>query len=111
MACGKPVVGMAVGGIRELIENEHTGMQVEANDWEGLGNQVIRLMQQPLLLKSMGEAGRKRVEEKFDVAINSRKMAELLRRVAFATVPQENGKGYFNLSQMMYNNGLVKSPV
>jgi glycosyltransferase involved in cell wall biosynthesis len=101
MACGKPVAGMAVGGVREMIENEYTGMQAEANDWEGLGNQVIKLLQQPPLLKSMGEAGRIRVEEKFDVAINSRKTADLLRRVAFSTVPQGNGNGYFNLLQFV----------
>jgi glycosyltransferase involved in cell wall biosynthesis len=109
MACGKPVVGMAVGGVREMIENEHTGMQVEAGDWEGLGSQVIKLLEQPLLLKSMGEAGRKRVEEKFDVAINSQKTAELLRRVAFTGSPQENGKGYFSVSQWINNNGMAKS--
>jgi glycosyltransferase involved in cell wall biosynthesis len=84
MACGRPVVGMSVGGVREVIENEHTGMLVEPNDWEAMGNQIISLLQQPGVLQSMGEAARKRVETNFNVLANSRKLADLLSHVALS---------------------------
>jgi glycosyltransferase involved in cell wall biosynthesis len=92
MACGQPVVGMAVGGVREVIENEHTGMLVEKNDWEAMGNQVITLLERPELLKQMGTAGRQRVEDHFNVVVNTRKTAALLKQVASSSnqQPREN---------------------
>ena len=82
MACGRPAIGMAAGGVREIIENEHTGMLVNANDWEGLAFQIVQLLKQPKLLKTMGQAARKRVEENFDVLTNTYKTAELLKEIS-----------------------------
>jgi glycosyltransferase involved in cell wall biosynthesis len=82
MACGVPVVGMAVGGVREMIENEHTGMQVPANDWEALGQQITQLLEQPKLVKAMGAAARKRVEENFNAVDTAKKTAALLKYAA-----------------------------
>jgi glycosyltransferase involved in cell wall biosynthesis len=81
MACSIPVVGMAVGGVREMIENEHTGMLVDSGDWVSLGNQVVKLLEQPQLLHSMGRAARMRVEAHFNVEVNTDKTANLLRRL------------------------------
>lgn len=84
MACAKPVVGMAVGGIREIIENEHGGMLVSPNDHEAMGNEIISLLEQPGLLQQMGAAARKRVETHFDVKKNTQQAADLLERVALS---------------------------
>jgi glycosyltransferase involved in cell wall biosynthesis len=84
MACGLPVVGMAVGGVREMIENEHTGMLVPPADWEAMGIQILKLLEQPQLLQSMGTAGRRRVEEKFNVLTNACRMSDLLRRIVIS---------------------------
>ena len=105
MACARPVVGMAVGGVREMIENEHTGMLVDANDWEALGNEIIRLLEQPRLLKLMGTAARKRVEENFNVATNTRRTAELLRRVAMSAENEQKVKTNHKMSQPFNGNG------
>ena len=91
MACGRPVVGMAVGGIREIVENEQTGMLVEAGDCVAMANQVIELLEQPRLMKTMGIAGRRRVEKYFNVKVNSQKVAALLRRIAFDWRQQHEG--------------------
>jgi len=104
MACGLPVVGMAVGGIRELIENEHTGMLVEADDWEGLANEVIKLLQTPALLRSMGNAARERVAEHFNVLTNTRQTADLLQHVALSWKHEKAGRNNHMLVHAMNGN-------
>jgi glycosyltransferase involved in cell wall biosynthesis len=103
MACGKPVVGMAVGGVREMIENEHTGMLVQKDDWEELGKQVIDLLQQPKVLKQMAAAARKRAEECFNVLNNTRQTAKLLQQLAssFMFPKVERGSNY----RLLHLNG------
>lgn len=84
MASGRPVAGIAVGGVREVIEDESTGILVEAEDWQALGTKIGALLENPDRLKSMGEAGRKRVEEYFNVSTNTAKTAALLRNLVLA---------------------------
>ncbi|MCW3089344.1 MAG: glycosyltransferase family 1 protein [Ferruginibacter sp.] len=108
MASGRPVVGMAVGGVREMIGNEHTGMLVEPNDWEALGNQVVRLLEEPLVLKSMGAAARKRVEENFNVSINTRRTADLLYQVALSWHDAHESRSNYKISQALDGNGSLK---
>lgn len=101
MACGCPVVAMAVGGVREIVENEQTGMLVEPNDWEGMGNQISQLLEQPELLKSMGIAARKRVETHFNVLTNTQKTAELLRRLARPNVKEAKSMNSHHISRAL----------
>jgi glycosyltransferase involved in cell wall biosynthesis len=108
MACGKPVVGMAVGGVREMIENEHTGMLVEPNDPEALGNQIVQLLEQPKLLKGMGTAARKRVEEHFNAKINAHKTAALLKYVATGSGEKLNGHNRGEHLPVVNGNGSLK---
>jgi glycosyltransferase involved in cell wall biosynthesis len=82
MGCACPIVGLAVGGVREIIEHESTGLIAGAGDWEGLGMRVIQLLEQPELKKQMGVAARKRVEQCFNVATNTYGTAGILRRLA-----------------------------
>lgn len=109
MACGRPVVGMAVGGVREIIENEHTGMLVAPGDWEALGIQIIQLLEQPQLLKSMGIAARDRVEEHFNVLTNTRQTSDLLRQVALSRDIDQKGKNKYKVSQGL--NGFGSSRI
>jgi glycosyltransferase involved in cell wall biosynthesis len=109
MACGLPVVGMAVGGVREMIENEHTGMLVEPNDWEGMGIQIIQLLEQPKLLKTMGAAARKRVEEHFNVLTNTRKTATLLQHVAFSWKNEQKSNKNHKVSHALKGNGSLNN--
>jgi glycosyltransferase involved in cell wall biosynthesis len=109
MACGRPAVGMAVGGVREIIENEHTGMLVEPNDWEALGTQIIQLLEQPRLLKSMGAAARKRVEENFNVLTTNRRTADLLRHVALSWDNGQKSRNNQKVSQQLDSISLLNS--
>ncbi len=106
MACGRPAVGMAVGGIRDIIENEHTGMLVDANDWERLAFQITQLLKQPKILKAMGLAARKRVEENFNVLTNSRKTATLLRDIAVQSNNEQIAANNNNVLQNANGNGV-----
>ncbi len=97
MASAIPVAGLAVGGVREIIEDAHTGILFEANAVQELATGIISLLEQPARLKLMGEAGRKRAEEYFNVSKNTANTAELLGRLVLADknsdVEVKNGFG------------------
>jgi len=108
MACGIPVVGMAVGGVREMISNEETGMQVPAGDWEGLGWTMVKLLQQEDVLKQMGLAARKRVTEHFNVATNTLKTGHLLLQVAATHKKTQHLKSSFDLPLPLDSSSNIK---
>lgn len=82
MACECPQVGIAVGGVREIIESDITGGLAGAGDWEEAGIKIIQLLQEPFRMKAMGEAARNRVLTSFDVSVNTNITAGILRSVA-----------------------------
>ena len=65
MAAGRPVVATDVGGAREAIVHGETGYLVPTGDHEQLGDYVIELLSDPESAQLLGEAGRRRVNEKF----------------------------------------------
>ena len=82
MALAKPVLGSAVGGIRELIEPDVTGLLFEAGNIDDFCRQAQRLLADPKLLRQLGERARlmvsgernwetlaRRYEEVYDAAI------------------------------------------
>ncbi|MEJ7679280.1 MAG: glycosyltransferase family 4 protein [Segetibacter sp.] len=97
MSCGCPTVGLAVGGVPEIIENERTGFLAGAGDWEGIAFRIIQLLDQPNRLQSMKAAARERVKQHFDVGTNTRRIAELMSHIAF---PDINGHGFASNSTM-----------
>ena len=65
MACDTPVVASAVGGIKEVVIPEETGLLVDPSDAGQIAAAVNSLLANPELAASMGKNGRKRVEEYF----------------------------------------------
>lgn len=65
MACGRPVIGSAVGGITFTIKDGETGLLVPPRDPEALAARLQHLLGQPELSRRMGLAARKRVEKEF----------------------------------------------
>jgi glycosyltransferase involved in cell wall biosynthesis len=63
--CGKPVIGANVGAIPEVIEEGKDGLLVEFGEVDQLATAVISLLNNPDLCREMGEAGRKKVIDKF----------------------------------------------
>lgn len=66
MAYGKPCLGARVGGTREVVDDEQTGLLVEP-DVESVRFGLQRLFV-PSLRQRLGRAGRRRVEEHFTYA-------------------------------------------
>ena len=65
MACGRPVIGSAVGGITFTIKDGETGFLVPPRDPAALARQLYRLLVEPGLSERMGTAARARVEQEF----------------------------------------------
>jgi colanic acid/amylovoran biosynthesis glycosyltransferase len=66
-AMGLPVVACATGGIPEAVAHEQTGLLVPQRDWETLATKLLLLLQNRELWERFSEAGRARVEERFDI--------------------------------------------
>jgi glycosyltransferase involved in cell wall biosynthesis len=67
MAASKPVVGTRAGGIPEVIDDGVTGFVVPPRDDKALAEAILALLRDQKLRERMGEAGRKRVAERFSV--------------------------------------------
>jgi glycosyltransferase involved in cell wall biosynthesis len=63
-ASGIPVIVSDVGGPRDLVTNGQDGFVTKANDVADLANAIRQLADNPALRASMGEAGRRRVEDR-----------------------------------------------
>lgn len=79
---GKAVIGCSVGGVPEVIANNVNGLLVPPDDGAQLANAMIRLLENHAEREAMGRAGRRRVEEQFDVQQTALKTLALYRRVA-----------------------------
>jgi glycosyltransferase involved in cell wall biosynthesis len=74
MSFAKPVVATNVGGIPEVIMHEETGLLSARRDPQSAADNICRLLADPALRRKFGEAGRARVEEKFNVVDRVREM-------------------------------------
>jgi glycosyltransferase involved in cell wall biosynthesis len=65
MACGKPVVATAVGGIPEVVENGVTGLLVPPRSHEQMADAVQGLLRDAARRRQLGENGRRRAVDLF----------------------------------------------
>lgn len=77
MACGKPVVATAVGGIPEIVDSGVTGLLVPPADPDRLADALLALLRDEDRRHQMGRAGRRRFLERFDAKIMSAKYQAL----------------------------------
>ncbi len=79
MACGLPVIASPVG-VNEVIVSEDVGsLALGADDWS---RSVTRLLDDDLLARELGRAGRRKVEREFSLHRAVDKLEEGLVRVA-----------------------------
>jgi glycogen synthase len=81
MACERPVVASAVGGIPEVVVPWTTGLLVPPGDPRALAEALNRVLRDRPLARAMGRAGRRRAEEHFSwtaIAARTRRMYEEL---------------------------------
>lgn len=79
-ACGKPVIGTRVGGMKDTIKDGITGYHVEPANSKELGRAITKLALDPEKLKKMGENARKHAQN-FDWRIIALKYDKLIQRV------------------------------
>ena len=68
MRAGLPVIASDVGGVREAVEDGVTGLLVARGDLAGLRAALERLLTDPPLRRALGDAGRRRYEQRFTAA-------------------------------------------
>lgn len=84
MAAGHPVAAFAVGGVPEAVEHGRTGLLVPPGDAAGLAEAVCRLLEDEVLRRRLGAAGRRRVQRDFDAGATAARVAALYERLAGA---------------------------
>ena len=77
MGCGTPVVASGVGGILEVVVDGETGLLVPPSNPGELSAALTKVLTNDDLARSMGAAGRRRVEERFSWASVARQTKDL----------------------------------
>jgi glycosyltransferase involved in cell wall biosynthesis len=67
MACSRAIVATRAGGIPEVVEDGVTGILVNPRDHAAMAQAIVRLLEDDVRRKQMGEAGFARVNERFTV--------------------------------------------
>lgn len=90
MACGRPVIGSAVGGITYTIKDGETGYLVPPRIPQILAERLIHLFNNPSLSRRLGCEARKRVEREFTWPIVAMRTAALYESI----LAQEEGEAW-----------------
>lgn len=87
MACGTPVIGANVGGIKTTVRDGKTGYLVPPNDADAVAQRLAQLYAQPELLRAFGVAGRERAVRRFTWAQVAERVAALYGMVHAKATP------------------------
>ena len=72
-----PVVSTIMASIPELIENKKEGLLVESKNVEQLVEAIKNLLEHKNLREMLGENGRKKIENKFNISYEVKKLLEI----------------------------------
>jgi glycosyltransferase involved in cell wall biosynthesis len=81
MACSKPVIGGAHGGIPDIVEDGVTGLLVPHGNAERLAQALETLFNKPSFGGEMGARGRNRVAKHFSFEQFQLQLTEILKNV------------------------------
>lgn len=76
-----PVASFSSGGIPEVVSHGETGLLARERDSEGLAYNIETLLREEVTLRRLGDAGRSRVRDLFDLRSRTKRLEELYRRV------------------------------
>jgi len=88
-ACGTPVVGSAVGGIRTTVVDGETGYLVPPRDPDALADRLARLFHHPDLIRSLGRRAARHAAEHY----TWEKVAAAIDRVHAGVIADRPGPG------------------
>ena len=106
-ACGRPLVGAAVGGLLDSVEDGVTGILVPPRDVPALTAAVRRLLDDPTAAARMGERARARAVERFDWSVVAARTEEVLEAaVRGSAAPQPGGLPWLDEHALEVQDGL-----
>ena len=77
MSLAKPAVVTDVGGVKEMVTHEETGLVVPMNDPEALAAGLVRLLREPATGRRLGAAAQRRYQLGYRPEIMSRALEDL----------------------------------
>lgn len=80
MACGKPVVATRHRGCEDAVVDGQTGFLVPVKQVSPLADKILLLLSNEHLRKEMGQAGRQRVEQHFELRYCTERIVETLEK-------------------------------
>ena len=86
MSSGVPVVATRLSGIPELVENGECGLLVDCRDTRALANALRQLQEDPAQRHRLGQAGRAKVLQAFDVHTSAASLVDRFRASALAGI-------------------------
>lgn len=88
MACGTPVIGAEVGGIKFSVVHGMTGCLVPPNDPDALASRIAELYREPERLKALGRNALRRVNAHFTWSSVTRSIAGYYEHVMTQAAPR-----------------------
>ena len=77
MCYGKPVVASGIGGAKEIVEENVTGLLVPPGDAGALASALLKVLQDPEASRIMGIAGRSHLEHVFGLKVQVRQIERI----------------------------------
>lgn len=77
MSCGTPVMALDVGGVRDMVLEDHTGWLIPPADDRRFADALLRVLKQPEIAARMADACRARVVNGFSPALQASRFAAL----------------------------------
>ncbi|MCX7049615.1 MAG: glycosyltransferase family 4 protein [Candidatus Sumerlaeota bacterium] len=81
MACGKPVIGVDDGGVKEIIAHGRTGFVVKKDDDAGLRDALLELLGNPGRAAEMGRQAREECASRFTEEMRTQNILSAYQRV------------------------------
>jgi glycosyltransferase involved in cell wall biosynthesis len=81
IACGRPVVGFAVGGIVDIVRPGLTGLTAPPRDVKSLGTAIAGLLQDDVTREGMRDSCRKVALEEYSLARQAQRYVELYESI------------------------------
>jgi glycosyltransferase involved in cell wall biosynthesis len=77
MSMARPVVGFAVGGVPEVVEDNATGLLARAGDVDALAARISEARRSPDRLRGLGVAAREHVVQRFSARVMRARYADI----------------------------------
>jgi glycosyltransferase involved in cell wall biosynthesis len=81
MACGLACVATSVSGSEDIIQHGYNGLLVEPEDYEGMAQALLSLLQDPEYVQKYGQAARVTTEKHYSLEHITNKYIELYNRL------------------------------